>query len=668
MELIQRLGDNINDSYINSYIEAIKKYDGSCDEVWFATKYGFPPIEKHKETAEIIKAQAEKFRAAGISVSLQLSNSIGHGAYMSTKDCSGMVFEGSKAEKLVGHDGTVADYCFCWRGENFKKYLIEELKLYASIEPNCIWIDDDFRANNHDPVSFGCFCDSCIKKFNKKHSFSFDRKTLVDEFLHGDIAIREKYIDFIREGLYLLMREIGETVHAVSPKTAIGLQYAANGSFTGHGYNFIFDAILETTKLPPRSRPGGGAYNDHNPNEFLNKAFFTNRANSMLPSYVRYKCPEIENLPFVAFGKSPAGTAFEASCYFANGNTDMSFSMIMHLNEEMKWHEKEFKLFSEQRKYWEKLSEYNKKTYQSGIHYFMSKNIHKRQLSENETMWDLSKECYDGASLLTYDAIPISFDEIDDDIILLHPENAKSLSKEEIEYLLKKDVITDGETVEILKNKGVDIGISAKKISPCDIRKLGERLSSHEANPNGFNEWTSSYFTEGRNEIYYFTSNLPLEILGTYVLKTPNTDFDDKNIAGSIAEAILTTNEGGKWALLGYAPWKGVISLNKRNQILNIADYISQNRLPARLETPIRAVLLPRKNDSGKTAMVSIINCTIGKSTELELIVRNPSSDNAVFMSQNMNETKLACSKIGNDYTIKVPSMEPWSVGTVFFV
>lgn len=667
MKLIQRLGSDITDEYINSYIEHIKKHKGSCDEVWLATQYGFPSLKKHEESMKKLKSAAEKFRSAGITVSLQLSNSIGHGQYMSSRDCSGLVYNGSPVEKMVGHDGTVADYCFCWRGKNFENYLLRELEIYAQIQPECIWVDDDFRASNHAPVTFGCFCDNCISKFNEEYSYNFDRKNLVKEFIYGDIKVREDYIKFMRAGLGELMYKMGSAVHKISPDTAFGLQYAAHGAYTGYGYEFIFGAMKKSTGHTPKSRPGGGAYNDHDPNIFLDKAVFMNWANSMLPDYVECKCPEIENLPFAVFGKSPAGTAFETSYYFANGNTDMSYSMIMNLNEPMEWHDEEFRLFSAHRKYWERLSEYNRKTHQSGLNYFMSKNIWRKKLSENDTMNDLNNEHYSGADLWLRDAIPISFDRCDRDVILLHPETAKYLSDEEIEYLLEKNVVTDGETVEILKEKGINLGIDAKKISDADILKIKEKLTNHTVNPEDFSHWSSSFFTEGRNNAYYFTQDgANPEIIGTYCMSNTTARTDDPSISGGIAEMILKTQSGDAWCVLGYAPWKGVISLKKRNQILNIADYISGNSLPARLNTPFKAVLLPRKNNCGKTAAVSIANCTVGKSGTLELLVRNPASENFVFMSQTCDEMNIEYKKIGSEYILSIPPIDAWSVGTVF--
>lgn len=74
MKLIQRLGSDITDEYINSYIEHIKKHKGSCDEVWLATQYGFPSLRKH-EKAEICGRKISLCRNNGISAAQQFNRS-----------------------------------------------------------------------------------------------------------------------------------------------------------------------------------------------------------------------------------------------------------------------------------------------------------------------------------------------------------------------------------------------------------------------------------------------------------------------------------------------------------------------------------------------------------------------------------------------------------------
>ena len=677
MQLMQRLGCNYSDEYIDAYLEEILAHPGSCDNVWIPTPYGFPTMEVHKENVKKWASVAEKFRANGISVSLQVSNTIGHGQYMVDRDNTGLIYEGSPARRLVGHDGTVAEYCFCWKGQYFQEYLLEMLSHYAQLKPEYIWVDDDFRAINHAPVGFGCFCDRCIQEFNEKYESSFTRESLVQEILYGDLKWREKHIEFIRESLASLMLKIGETIHRISPDTALASQHGAYGAYSGHGFDHVYDAMKTSTGKVPASRPGGGNYNDHNPSEILKKAIYLNWQNAMLPEYVIRKCPEIENLPFVVFGKTPAGTAFETTHYFANGNTDMTYSMLMELDEPMEWHGQEFALFSKHRKYWDRLSEYNLKSHQAGIQYFMPKETWKKKLAPEETIQDLNREPWYGLTSFVRDAIPIAYDKQDTSVICLHPDVAKVISEKELQYLLEKSVLTDGESISILTKRGYDFGLSTEILSFDDALRVYEVLEKHPVNPKHLSTHKSSYFSEGRKAVYTMEVKenakeslldfSKMEILGTYAMTAGIPPFtENPERPYGIADMIVPTKRGGKWAVLGYAPWKHVIPTYKRDQLLDIADYISDNGLCARLLTAVQAVLLPRKNQDGKTVCVSITNCTIGESGELKLLIRNPVGEKFVFMSQYDGEKILDFEKDGEAYILNIPSLHPWSVGTVF--
>ena len=677
MQLMQRLGSDTNPQYIASVLDVILKYPGSCDNVWFPTLYGFPPIEKHKETAEAWKAGAEIFRKNGISVSLQLSNSIGHGQYIANCDCTGLVYENSPVQNLVGHDGTVARYCFCWRGEVFKRYVLDTLAIYSEIKPDHIWIDDDFRAINHAPVEFGCFCDHCIAEFNRRYQTEFTREALVQEILFGDISVREHYVEFLREGLSVLMREMGETIHRISPETTLSYQHGAYGAFSGHGMGFIYDTMKEATGKIPFSRPGGGNYDAHDSNETLKKAVYVNWQNAMLPAYVERKCPEIENLPYVVFGKTPESTAFETTHYLANGNTDMTYAMIMNMEEPMEWHEKEFRLFAEHRKYWEKLSEYNIGSHQAGLRFFISKETWRKRLRKGQDMRDLNREPWSGMNSMIRDAIPVAYDQNDTAVTCLFPEAARYISAEELEELLRLPVVTDGESIAILNARGFKTGISSDLMSEMDSLSLWEAFTDHPVSPKMAKHHYSSRFCAGRTAPYQLSltdtndgelfDEKTAEILGIYTVKTdlePNTKNPDA--PHGIAEMIIQTRKGAKWAILGYSPWKYLIPTYKRDHILDITDYISENALAARLVTPMQAVLLPRKNADGKTVCVSITNCTIGESGDFKLLIRNPNGEKFTFMSQYDGEKTLSFEKIGEDYLLTVPSLYPWSVGTVF--
>ena len=371
--------------------------------MWLATTYGFPPIDTHRENAKRLAARAREYRAAGIAVSLQLSNSLGHGQYMASRDCSGLVGVPG-VESLVGADGTVAPYCFCWWGERMREYLLDEVEAYVKeIRPDTLWIDDDFRAVNHDPVRYGCFCDRCVARFNRRYGTAYDRPALLASVLHGSAEDKTRWLDFLHEGLSDLMRALCRRGVAVSPETAIGLQNANHG-YTGFG--LLYDAIREETGRVPLTRPGG-AYNDHDPGDIVRKLLSIAYQRASMPSYIEVVAPEIENLPFQYSGKTPAGTAFETSLYLADGSTDMTYSMMMYTPEPAAFYRRYFKLFSEYRAYWEALSALSHRSTGGGITRVIGLEGYLRTLSADAGLADFSSEPFvGGTDLLLRTGLP----------------------------------------------------------------------------------------------------------------------------------------------------------------------------------------------------------------------------------------------------------------------
>ncbi len=61
-----------------------------------------------------------------------------------------------------------------------------------------------------------------------------------------------------------------------------------------------------------------------------------------------------------------------------------------------------------------------------------------------------------------------------------------------------------------------------------------------------------------------------------------------------------------------------------------------------------------------------MLNCTVGKSPEVELLIRTPVSEKFTFMSQYNGERELTFEKRGEDYILRLPEIDAWSGATVF--
>jgi len=661
MKIIQRIGSD--PALLELLLEMQEKHPGCCTDVWLNTAYGYPKNEDHAKVADELAEAAQRLREKGIRVAMQLSNSIGHGQYMMNKDCSGLVFEGSPVRKMVGHDGVQAEYAFCWNDPYFRNYLTEHVRDYMKkVRPAELWIDDDLRANNHNPVRFGCFCDDCIARFNRENGTAFAREELVEEYLHGDTKVRQRYIQFVCDGLAGLTAEICRAVHEESPETVVALQNGNNVGSTGCDHKYLLDAMYRVTGHPPMYRAGAGSYDDFDPNAILFKAYHDVAwQHAKLPDYVTCRCPEIENTPDTAMGKTRYGTALEATLNFANGATGISFAMLGVLPEDPGFYEKGFARFASLHPYWERLAAVSEKSVHGGITYAHSKLAHLRQLAPEDEMEALSDDKSNCANCLVRDGIPVGFDQRDKAVYLLHPEAARQMARQELEQLLAENVVTDGETVEYLQTLGIDLGVKTLACDEAQQLTAVERYSDHPVNAVGRSSFPASFFGGGRMN-YRMLTRLPegSEVLGWY-------QFDGQVQQDKYSAAVIRTDRGGTWAVMGYALWIGKVSSAQRDRLLNVIDYISAKAPAVRILSPEQVAVMPRVcKTTGKTLAVSVCNCTIEPQQELKIAIRRPAAENFRLVCQYGGEIELTAQMQDEEYVLTIPELAPWSAATVF--
>jgi len=654
--LTQRLGKpyQTDDGYIGRLLSMIRDNPGSCDEIWFASLYGYPKPETHEAYAKEILVQAEKCRRAGLRVSLQISNTIGHGEYISKRDCTGLVYPGSPVRNLVGWDGTVARHSFCWRDRVFRDYILKSIAAYLPIKPSAVWFDDDFRPNHHIPVTFGCFCDDCVAAFNREYGSSFTREELVRELNEGAIECRRAFIGFTKAGLASFMTECCELIHRELPETQVGLQQGSMTGFIGDtGNRYLHEIIYRVTGHPSLSRPGGGAYTDHDLNGFVKKGGEIERQNRECPDTVSDIRPEIESLPYVAYGKSAAGTCFETTLYLSVGATAMSYAMLMDENEDATFYRREFELFALHRPYWEKLSQTNKKSVQSGVNavFLKGKWAYRSAIPFEYAEGDPANE-----TVLRYISLPMSYRCDSDGVQLLHGSDADRLSDEAVGELLKKPLLTDAETIERLSARGFSFPISVRRI---DTLRLNEEYADHPINRGLSRRVWDGRFAGKREGYRIDATGDGVEVIGTYLALGAGASD-----GGSIATAVITTSAGAKWAVYGFDLWNRTVSIDRRDQIFNAVEYIGGKPLPARMIDGFSSLVLPREYPDGSLASVGVVNCTPGESGEYRIRVAAPAGTVARYMAQYGKETDLT---VGEGGLVTMPSLSGWSVGTLFF-
>jgi hypothetical protein len=196
-------------------LAALKRNRRACDEVWFCTEIGFPPMDAHERSALLMAGAAEKIRALGIEPGLQIANTLGHGMSL-LRDESGAVWP-----PMVDEEGRTAPPAPCPRAPIALAYLDRMVRLYAACQPSSIWIDDDLRMSSHGALKYGCFCPLCVHAFSVEQRRKFTRSSLVAA-LHdpSDGALRLAWTRFNAASLAGIAAAIARAAHAVAPAAA----------------------------------------------------------------------------------------------------------------------------------------------------------------------------------------------------------------------------------------------------------------------------------------------------------------------------------------------------------------------------------------------------------------------------------------------------------------
>ncbi len=646
---------------MEALLEQIRLHKQGCDEIWLASDYGFPPLAVHQESARMMRRAAEMLRREGLRVSLQISNTLGHGPYIKRRDCSGLIYDGATVGHMAGLDGTVSDYCFCWNDPQFREYSYAVVREYAQIEPECVWIDDDLRAHNHEPLSMGCFCDNCLAKFRALENIEITRDELREEFELGNTETRGKYIQFIRDGLADYTALLTQAVMDVSPNSQMGYQYYLGSAHSGTDVDFIFDAMQSASGKPPQSRPGGGYYSDYNPNDMLDKMMVISYANAKKPSYVAEVCPEVENTPDVFFGKSIYGTCLESTMYLSYGCNALSYATLMNAYEPMEWHGKMLGEFARHRPFWQALADQNAGAHNSGVCVFLPEYSHLQKRESDQDANDWTKVFWnEGKSFLRL-GLPICHNRAGAVAYLLSSKVIGAMTHQEIMTLLDQPVVTDGAALKKLVQRGYGECFSAVAAAVDTIYDQ-ERFDRHAINHNaegviwrrgGLNSELKAYVLSDRTGM--------TEPFATYV-SCQNAEEH------GTANAIVKTygKKCGSWAVFGYGLWDTIMSFDKRNQILSAVDYICDKRLPAWVQSRSQLCVVPHTNPEGNLVSVTLLNCGIEDTTPVKLLIRNPANRQFTYWADGGEKRGLSLQQDGEEQYLLLPSIRGWHSAAVF--
>jgi hypothetical protein len=634
-------------------VDALTRYKSCCDEVWFRTESGLPPLARQQESAKLLVDAAAAVRAIGVEPGLQISSTIGH------SDLIAADFSGLTWGTMVGADGVKAKRSSCPRQPDFLKYLHDMAAAFAACKPSSVWLDDDLRLSNHAPVAAGCYCETCLAAFNQQVGGAFTRETLVAALAKGEgaVALRKKWIVFGQESLAGVARAVAKGVHEVSPQTRMGFQHCGPGALVnGPDWTPVFKALKDESGLPVGSRPGAGFYTDYAPRGMIEKAFDLARQIGRLPECVDRIAPEIENFRHCATGKTAHGMAVESMLYLAMGGNGLTYEIMGCQQEPVAWYASTYMSeLSVWRPFYEEYVRFNRGTKPGGIQPFFSRGHAFRTLGERENplAWTRANPDRSVAGLAAI-GLPMCPDSEWPVCFMADAEAVDGMTDVDIQRVLSSGSILDGGAVAHLQARGYGaaMGLTAAP-RPLDVFEV---FTDDEMNKNMVGHTWKLWFSDAG--VYGLTpSNEAARVIGRY-----------QRVDGTAAEAVSVLTEtaaGGRIAAFGFAGFTSEVSAARRRQLLLAADWVARGRLPVFVETVSQAVVVPRVMIAGDLRSVTVLNATIDVQQPITLRLRGCKEglETMEWVTPKEKPVTVSVRWEGKDVIAVLPALGPWQIG-----
>lgn len=270
---------------------------------------GHMTIEEAKPWVETMKRAKRVFVERGLSVSLNPWIEIGH------LDRERPLKEGQNFSTMVDIEGYQSEMVACPFCENWRAYYAEFYTyLLQELEPEVVWVEDDFRLHNHAPLSYGgCFCDEHMRRYNEKLGTAYTREQFVDLLLHkGDKEVRKAWLDVNRSAMVDLAEFLGTVVKtATDGRTKVGLMSSMHQQHAteGRDWHGIHEGLAQGGEMIDRM---------HLPSyqEISSKQYYYNF--NLVPyigrAFLPEECkilPEMENGSFNSFTKEARFLQFQ---------------------------------------------------------------------------------------------------------------------------------------------------------------------------------------------------------------------------------------------------------------------------------------------------------------------------------------------------------------------
>ena len=487
-----------------------------------------------------------------------------------------------------------------------------------------------------------------LRIFNEKYGYSFIRESLVEKLNSKDgNTVRTQWIEFNHEKLYSVARLCETVIHNINPSIITGLM---GTNIERRWYSDYNPNTLIAELKGVKARPGGGYYNDDCSTRIIDNITSIQRQTVLFSPEVTDIQYEYETYPYLKLQKSDTFTDLEVGNALMTGCNGIAFNNGTDRQNVSDLLRKKGGLYDVMCE-----KAFLKKT--EGLYVLYNTNYAKRKNVDSDFFidHDLYDVC-DATNAMAEIGVPQAGCFEDADISVLVGRMAEGYTDEEILKLLSGNIMIDGYAAKQLIERGFSkyIGIDSAE---CYESGISEHYTSHPINGNNVDYIRTialTFFFKGNKvkcSAFAFQVNEDAEIISDLY-----SILDKKLGACSL---LFKNGLGGRIAVFGYSAFAFLRTEEKREQLLNICDWMTDGKMSVRIQNPLKVMPIIRSN--ANESILSLSNCWYDATGEFAVDIRKENVTSVCEILDNGTLIPVKFEKIQNGIRMLVDNILPWN-------
>ena len=604
-----RVGYNryYRDDIFEEHLNFIKNNLSSLDEIALFSEfshYGYWDLNYCAENSDILKRRIKEYKKAGVkSVGINILSTIGH------IEEGWSVLKRANLQYLVYSDGSESKAKLCFCNKDYSDYISRRYAMYADTGADFIWMDDDIRGP-------GCFCDSCIERFNKIHKTAYTRQQLVG-LINENTAMKKQWDEYVDNSIIAVVNIVKTAVRSVNPNIKIGyMSIPQNNKKTW----------LEASEAE-MGRPGGGFYDERQPMMVFEKCFNVQQQILNYPERIRDIQYEYEAFNYQNLNRSVHFSELETTLALMSGCNGVLYNCDL-FNDRKEIVE----MLDRNKAFWNKLTSINEGLRPCGVY------------------------CADvmSAIALKQIGIPVTAEKENSVAAFAVGTELRAMDNSDIEELLSVNLFTDGEGVAVLNDRGYykDCGAKIKEVYD---NGMAERFGEHDLNGNYKGYYRDvfmnfSYYIHNSGSAYEFELLPQAEVVSCLEKIT-----HDKL---GCCSYFYENSRGKRFAADGYLYPNSLCTSAKKEQITNIIDRLSGSKLPVKINKAVKIVTDVTKNDEG-IINIMLTNASFDNTENFECTIRGTGQFYIIGANGELDCAEQVCS--AEETIVKITNIAPWN-------